>query len=63
MNRVICDIVDTDYPNVQEAVKQLKILSSIPEFKSILEDKNNLMDELNVVKKLSGAASYCEEDL
>ena len=26
-------------------------------------NKNNLMDELNVVKKLSGAASYCEEDL
>ena len=55
--------MDTDYPNVREAVKELKILASIPEFKSILEDKNNLSAELNVVKKTSGASSYCEEDL
>ena len=56
-------MVEADYPIVLEAVKGLGTINSIPEFKTILEDKNNLYEELKNVKAMSEEPAYCEEDL
>ena len=56
-------MVEANYPIVLEAVKGLGIISSIPEFRYILEDKNNLYQGLKNVKAMSEEPAYCEEDL
>ena len=61
---MICDIVNSSYPEVLAAVKELKKLKDASKlnFADTLKDINQLSTDLSVVTKVSNSAPCCEED-
>lgn len=64
IDRVICDIVNSSYPEVLIAVKELKKLKDASKLNltDTLKDIKVLTSDLNVVAKVSNSAPCCEED-
>ena len=60
--RVICDIVESTYPEALQAVKNLKCLKDTTDFKATIEEKKKLSDQLAEVRRRSNENPYCNED-
>ena len=61
---MICDIVSTQYPEMMEAIRELKKLKDAAKLDlgDTLKDINHLDQAVNQVAQVSNSAPCCDED-
>ena len=65
MCRVLCDMVNTDYPDVLAAIKKLQVLkdNSKLDWSDALRDVADLKKKVEDIKAISNTKPCCDEDL
>lgn len=65
MNRILCDMVNSQYPDVLEAIKKLQVLKNSAKLvlADALRDISELKKGIASVVEISNSKPCCDEDL